>query len=89
VTIVNIRRDWKIGRMRGSYEKTLMLCESKNLTESGVERPLGSGPIGSLPTVIKQDTMMRRRRNEKDHFHDSNAVSVGVLQWLGDSARAV
>jgi hypothetical protein len=45
--------------------------------------------MGSLLTPLKRDTMLRRRRNEKEHFYYSADVLHGIMQWLGDSARTI
>jgi hypothetical protein len=49
----------------------------------------GLCPMGTLPSTIKRDTIIRRRRNEKDHSDHSNDVAFSILQRLGDPAWAL
>ena len=46
--------------------------------------------IGDFALHMKRDTIIVRRRNEKDHFGisaDATESTQRILQWLGNPAR--
>jgi hypothetical protein len=46
--------------------------------------------MGDFALQMKRDTIIGRRRNEKDHFDVSAGAADsthGILQWLGNPTR--